>query len=170
MQNDLIAKNTRIEELEDELALTSSRKLNPVAVPNTMSPKEKQSMQNEIDNQNEMINNLSILNDKLENEIKQLKKGSTVSNAADDGSATKIASLESKIEELTADLNFAQVDCNLKRVDANQIISNSRQRRDLLTQSLVSLNTLAKANNPAIQNKAKAKIRELNTVAQNLRD
>jgi len=76
----------------------------------------------------------------------------------------------SKIKTLSADLNFSQVDCNLTRADAKQIISNARQRRELLNEALTILNNLTKSENPEIRKKAAEKISALNYIAKNIRE
>ena len=91
----------------------------------------------------------------------------------DDAKATaenKINALQEKIQYLNADLYFAKIDCNLTRADAQQIISNARQRKELLSESLTMLNTLSAYGDASIQKKAKEKILHLNHIATALHD
>jgi len=85
-------------------------------------------------------------------------------------SARADAAESSKIKSLSADLSFSQVDCNLTRADAKQIISNSRQRRELLNEALTILNNLTKSENAEIRKKAADKIAALNYIAKNIRE
>jgi hypothetical protein len=92
---------------------------------------------------------------------------------ADNANATnenKINQLQQKVLDLNADLYFTKIDCNLSRADAQQIISNARQRKELLTETLVMLNRLSSSADAGIQKKAKEKIILLNHVATTLHD
>lgn len=92
-----------------------------------------------------------------------------VSNTSS-ASEKRVAQLEQELENMNADLNFARIDCNLTRADAQQIISNARQRKELLIESLGMLNSLAKSGDDGIQKKAKEKIVRLNRIATTLHD
>ena len=117
-------------------------------------------------------------NASLAAQVTDLKKNSsqlmetTSSNhaAALTASENKVSSLEQKLHDMSADIAFARIDCNLDRADAEKIISNARQRRELLVQSLSQLNSLAGTGDAATQRKAKEKIARLNHIATTLHD
>ena len=90
--------------------------------------------------------------------------------SANTSADTKVNSLEQKVQDLNADLYFAKVDCNLSRADAQQIISNARQRKELLSESLAMLTSLSASGDAGIQKKAKEKIAHLNHIATALHD
>ncbi|MCW3092887.1 MAG: hypothetical protein JWP81_3956 [Ferruginibacter sp.] len=89
---------------------------------------------------------------------------------SDNSVKTRNAILEKKIDELNTELGLAQVDCNLVRADASQIISSSKQRRMLLSEALTILNGLSRSENAAIQKKVQDKKNRLSQVAGNFRD
>ena len=78
--------------------------------------------------------------------------------------------LQQKVDVLDAELRLARVDCNLTRVDAAQIISNSRQRKELLSEASGILTSLSKYEDADIKKKVHDKITRLNQVAANSRD
>lgn len=82
----------------------------------------------------------------------------------------KIAALQQKVDVLDAELRLARVDCNLTRVDAAQIISNSRQRKQLLSEASGILSSLSNYEDADIKKKVNEKITRLNQVAANSRD
>ncbi|MEO7533932.1 MAG: hypothetical protein ABIU30_08805 [Ferruginibacter sp.] len=75
-----------------------------------------------------------------------------------------------KLDDLDAKLLLAKIDCNLSRADAKQIISNSKQRKELLQESLSTLNSLAHSSNPSVQTKAKEKLNQLKGIVATIRD
>ncbi len=87
-----------------------------------------------------------------------------------DADPDKINSLNNKIDDLYAELTLQKVDCNLSRVSGKDIISNARQRKDLLQESLNSLRNLAGATNPVIQRKVKDKMLQLQNIAATARN
>jgi hypothetical protein len=82
----------------------------------------------------------------------------------------RVSGMEQKMAAMNADISFAQVDCNLDRADAQQIISNARQRKELLSNSLNTLKNLAASGDDNIQKKAKDRIMRLNRIANALHD
>ena len=84
--------------------------------------------------------------------------------------ATKNAVLEKQSSELTDQLRFAEVDCNLSRADARQVVYNDRQRQDLLAEALHILNELAKSSDPDVQRKANEKLTRLRSIAKMVHD
>lgn len=101
--------------------------------------------------------------------VKQLTGKGNIS-VADAGNKNRNSSPDNKIEELNIELRLAQVDCNLTRADAGQIISKSKQRRQLLSEALCILTNLSAADNAIAQKKIRDKITRLNQVAKNYRD
>ncbi|HMC84670.1 MAG TPA: hypothetical protein VKI61_04065, partial [Chitinophagaceae bacterium] len=116
-------------------------------------------------------NRLKNDNSNLVSQLAEYKK--EASAQADNANATnenKINQLQQKVLDLNADLYFTKIDCNLSRADAQQIISNARQRKELLTETLVMLSRLSCSADEGIQKKAKEKIILLNHIATTLHD
>ncbi len=110
-------------------------------------------------------------NNNLVSQVTEYKKSSSLQKEdAKAAAENKINTLEEKIQNLNADLYFAKIDCNLTRADAQQIISNARQRKELLSESLTMLNMLAASGDAGTQKKAKEKILHLNHIATALHD
>ncbi len=105
---------------------------------------------------------LKFENDKLTNELKTLNN-STAQNQV------LTSSMVSK-QNLNEQLSLAQVDCYLSRADARQIVSNSKQRKDLLENALKILKTLSQSNNASVKEAVQAKLTELKTIASNNHD
>ncbi len=80
------------------------------------------------------------------------------------------ADMLNKIEDLKTKLAFAQVDCSLTRADPRQIISNSKQRKDLLQEALNSLNNFVHSTDLSVQKKAKEKLVQLQSIASAAHD
>ncbi|MEP6746342.1 MAG: hypothetical protein ABJB86_01380 [Bacteroidota bacterium] len=121
----------------------------------------------------EKYNRLKAENNSLATQVVELKKSASAQAEnlnASTAAENKINSLEQKVQNLNADLYFAKVDCNLSRADAQQIISNARQRKELLSESLAMLNNLSASGDASIQKKAKDKIVRLNHIATTLHD
>ncbi len=118
------------------------------------------------------IASLSTANANLQKDYDRLLKrlNEASKNIPVDDYKTKTLSMQQEITDLNTALALAQVDCNLSRADATQIISNSKQRKVLLTEALNILNNLSTSENPETQKKVKNKIARLNKVATNYRD
>ena len=87
------------------------------------------------------------------------------------GSATaRTAALERQSAQLSDDLRFAEVDCNLVRADARQVIYTDKQRKELLTDALTTLNELVKSPDAETQKKARNRITMLRTIASTVHD
>lgn len=80
------------------------------------------------------------------------------------------AAQEHRTSELSDELRFAQVDCNLSRADARQMVYNAKQRKDLLTDALAALNDLARSQDPEVQKKARERIILLRSIASSVHD
>ncbi|MBC8034858.1 MAG: hypothetical protein H7Y03_11975 [Chitinophagaceae bacterium] len=118
-----------------------------------------------------MINTLKKENESLTAKINKLSTGnSTITNEMLKNEKSRAALLEKRISDLNAELRFAKVDCNLTRADVTQIISNSKQRKELLAEALASLNNLSRSDDAVIAQKAKEKFQRLNNIAKTVRD
>lgn len=104
--------------------------------------------------------------EQLNLQIASLKQSAGNTNA----NLAKTKTLQLEIDKLHSDLAFAEVDCNLIRADSKRIISNSRQRKELLTEVLNRLNKLSQSENIAVQQKANEKMKMLNGIVQTIRD
>jgi len=102
--------------------------------------------------------------------LKKLPVAASNNNNSNATNNAAVAALEQQLSASTAELNFAKIDCNLARADAQQIISNARQRKELLTEALTMLRTMEGNTDATIQKKAKEKILRLNQVAKTLHD
>ncbi|MEP7144118.1 MAG: hypothetical protein ABI707_14645 [Ferruginibacter sp.] len=172
-QNDLQEKNRRITLLEAELKTITATKENAMKHPagdinNLTKLKEDIAGQaNRIAVLTGDNNNLKKDNDRL------IKEQNNASKNVSPGELTlknKTVSLQQKIDELNTELQLAHVDCNLSRIDAGKIISNSRQRKELLDEASGILTSLAKSDDPVTKKKAQYKIVRLNQIAANTRD
>jgi chromosome segregation ATPase len=116
-------------------------------------------------------NRLKVENSSLASQVVEYKKAAAAQNENQSNAAeNKISTLQQKVQDLNADLYFAKIDCNLSRADAQQIISNARQRKELLSESLAMLNSLSTSGDAGIQKRAKEKIVRLNHIATALHD
>ncbi len=98
------------------------------------------------------------------------KKLKEVENNASQRNSPAVETPTERPTDTDAALRLAEVDCNLTRADARAIISNSRQRKALLEESLKILNTLSKSSNTRVQQQVKDKMAELNSIANTIRD
>ncbi|HTL09048.1 MAG TPA: hypothetical protein VL307_12340 [Chitinophagaceae bacterium] len=104
------------------------------------------------------------------NALKKLPPAPAINSKNSATNDAAVTALEQQLSTATAELNFAKIDCNLARADAQQIISNARQRKELLTEALGMLRSMEGNTDAAIQKKAKEKIQRLNQVAKTLHD
>lgn len=174
LQNELLQKDTRIANLETSLKVLQNAPpviKQPAAV--NAFALENKSLKEKLAASDNKVAGFTAANTSLKKDYdriaKQLSDAANVPNT-DQAAKTKAASLENKVDDLNAALGLAQVDCNLSRVDAKQIISNAKQRKILLSEALNILNSLSKSNNAAIKKQVKEKIDRLNEIATNSRD
>ncbi|MEO8582820.1 MAG: hypothetical protein ABI415_03425 [Flavitalea sp.] len=118
----------------------------------------------------DVINGLKEDNKKAQDELKKIRGSVAYNQSAYNTSSNKNSVLQEQVAQLTSDLNFAKINCNLVRADANKIISTPKQRKELLSEALQSLQELTLSENISVQQKAKEKIRELNAIASTVRD
>lgn len=166
MNRDLIAKNKRIDELENLLQSDSDKtnsqieKLKAEIVPLQATTNRQQS---ENDNLKQNIKSLTATIATLQSNL-AAKESNSKKNQE-----TSAANLE-KIQQLNDEIQLANISCNLTRADAQQIISKSKERKELLTNALQSLITLSKSDNPEIRQQANGKLKELRRIAGTIRD
>ncbi len=184
LQFDMQKKDERIALLERDLRAKENAAAQPGQAEKTQAgiaaaqlEKEKESLQKNL--KEEEMRNTGLLdltrslksdNEKLLAELNKSKKNNISDDASAQTARNKINSLQDQIDELNAALNFASIDCNLTRADARKIISNSRQRKELLADALRSLQDLSRSGNTDVQKKAKEKLAELNQIASTVRD
>jgi len=183
VKSELLAKETKIANLENALkVMQANLDKKPVAPVSVIAkvpvvvPKAPLPLSTENDNLNKekliekdnKIVALTTTNSMLQKEYDRLSKQYTDAkkNLETNDLKSKSVALESKVDELNTELRLAQVDCNLARADASQIISNSKQRRVLLSEASAILNNISKSDNAAVQKKVQDKIARLNQVAK----
>jgi len=167
LQNEVTEKVNRIASLE--MTLMQMKNAKPVVVK---------------DNNAELLQNIAILETKLDalntlnsnlkqdNERMQQSQANMSKTASNSEQILKEknTSLQQRIDDLNAEIQLVKVDCNLNRVDATQIISNAKQRRQLLNEASDMLTNLSVSGNAAVNRKVKEKINRLNQVAGNYRE
>ena len=178
-KNELLLKDNDISRLQTEIKVLQGRE--PVSL-KTSGTEEAQKGENELlktaftdqqkeyDELKDKYNRLKTDNSSLAMQLTDLKKAALQPEKINDVKDNRVEKLEQQVDDLNADLYFARIDCNLTRTDAQQIISNARQRKELLSESLVMLNSLSKSPDADIQKKAKEKIVRLKRIASTLHD
>ncbi|MDQ6901616.1 MAG: hypothetical protein M3139_01230 [Bacteroidota bacterium] len=171
LQMDVNNKNEKILSLQNEIKNERVQVANNTSAPSGNHPsqqqvqdlqasitKEKQDVADLISQNNTLLKD----NNRLNSLVTELKANTTNGQKSNGETSSDMVN---KIDDLNARLAFAQVDCNLTRADARQIISNSRQRKELLQEALTSLNALSQSKNPTIQQKAREKLTQLQSIA-----
>jgi hypothetical protein len=125
----------------------------------------------------EQVANLRHSTETLRARLTETSRPAAIKDATQDESGNRIstlvannAALEKESLQLADQLRFAQIDCNLSRADARQVVYNDRQRQDLLADALRMLNDLSKSNDPGIQREAKQKLALLKNIASTVHD
>ncbi len=167
------------------LALENQIKIQSQVIPdnNTLSATEIrlngeiETLKSDLEKEKEKSSNLVTLNNSLSKDNNQLtvmltevKSNVAKSENQERADRSKNDLLQNKISDLNAELIFAKIDCNLTRANASQIISNSRQRRDLLQESLTQLNNLSSSNSVSIQKRVREKLSQLQNIVATVRD
>ncbi|MEP7258146.1 MAG: hypothetical protein ABI687_07160 [Flavitalea sp.] len=175
-ENDLHKKEEKIKDLENKLRQRTNQET-AQSKPEELAKQESGSLQQALTEEEIRSAKLLDINNAQKQDIEQLsaqlakeKRSSAYDDANMKTVKNKNASLEEEVDELTAELNFARIDCNLTRADAKKIISNSRQRKELLAEALQTLEALAQSDNTNTKKKVKDKIGELNQIASTVRD
>ncbi len=184
LKMDLSNKNDQILTLENGLKNVKSDASNN-STEALATAQQVQSLQADLAKAKQALTNLTSQNNTISkdnnrltaqiNELELNNKTDGQKTAAGDNNTNNTnnsndANMLNKIEDLNTQLAFAQVDCNLTRADPKQIISNSKQRKDLLQEALNSLNNFARSNNAAIQKKAREKLVQLQSIASAAHD
>ncbi|MEP6682889.1 MAG: hypothetical protein ABJA35_06500 [Parafilimonas sp.] len=168
IQTELQAKQTEINILTNQLE--ASKNVANINTPQNFKKylSQQDSMLNELlESEKQKNENLTSYNDKLKRDNLKLKDQldkSSVNNENENLSAQQTK------DQVNAQLNLEKVDCYLLRADATQIISNAKQRADLLESALSILNTLSQSSNASIQQQAKLKMAKLKSIAANNHD
>ena len=175
MQNEVVARDKRIAELQNQNYSLEQRVKTAASTGSatTASQQNTDALKATINDQEKRIASLTTANSALEKQNAVYSNAAVAKPAVDNGSAamkSQNALLEKQVASLTAEVRLAQVDCSLSRADASQIISNSKQRKALLSDALVTLNGLAATSDPTIRKKVTDKMVKLNQVASNVHD
>jgi chromosome segregation ATPase len=180
LKNKLLDKENRIIDLENELAAARLKTpviTSPVTSTGDVLQEENNDLKRQLDEAlnktSNLQNQLTALkreNNQLAVQLSQANGTATASASGAEALKNRNTELERRILEQNLALSFMQVDCNLARVDAQQVISNARQRKELLLQTLGILNGLAISPDAAIRKKVKEKTAQLHKLAGAIRD
>lgn len=171
MQSELSLKELHVQDLMAKLTVKNafSNKGNQVNY-NDLLQQQDSIAENLLNAQKKRADNLIAYNNKLKSDndklslaIQQLKNPKQQPVNKDDISSASAQNLNDQ-------LSLVKADCYLSRADARQIISNSKQRKDLLQTALEILNPLLQSSNIAIKQQAQLKLNELKTIALNNHD
>ena len=174
LQNELQQKNNQLLTLENSIKSMGKEK-GSVVQKNDIQEGNSSALKKSITDLENKVYLLTSTNYILKQDNEKFLKAQT--NAAKTNSSdndpnlkNKAIALQKNVDMLDAELRLARVDCNLSRVDASQIISNSRQRKELLSEASGILTSLSKYDDAEIKKKVHDKITRLNQVAANSRD
>ena len=173
-QNELQEKTNKIATLESELKAMTVKgpAIAPSKTDNTSD--DVTALKENITELTNKVTSLTTANNALKQDnekiVKQQNDAIKNLNAGELSFKNKTAGMQQRVDALNAELRLAQVDCNLNRVDASQIISTSKQRKQLLSEASGILTSLSNTDDPAIKKKVQDKILRLNQVAANSRD
>ncbi len=176
MQDEIQARNNRISVLENHINLIEGRSaLNFSLADNVVANQQNiDGLRATISTQEKKITSLTTANATLEKLSRENSEALELAKASSDNSSTDLkaqsVALEKRVNDLNTEIRLAQVDCNLSRVDATQIVSNARQRKALLSDALNTLNYLAVNGDAMLKKRVLEKINRLNQVASTLRD
>jgi hypothetical protein len=174
MQNTIIEKEQRITALENQLKNTSLNNNATIKNIPELNPGKLKALNDNITQQKNELANLAIINNRLKQDNERLlqQKNESAKNISTSEAKLqeRIVVLEQNMEEASADLRLAQVDCNLTRVDAGKIIYTSKQRKELLFEASNILTSLAKSGDGSIRKKVDNRIARLNKIAANSKD
>lgn len=169
LQNDLNEKIRRIAVLE-----TSLSRFNNVKQVPPESNENAVVLQQRIADLESNLAALNVKNSNLKQDNERLQKANTeaikAAGSVEQVFREKNTLLQERINELNAEIQLVKVDCNLNRVDASQIISTAKQRKQLLNEASDILTALSASADVGISRKVKEKIIKLNKVAANYRE
>lgn len=156
-------------EKDRQLQQLSGRDVNPAK---TIKTNRRDSLARMLDEEESRSTGLlDIVND-LKAEVASLRARNNLLQS-DQRKSVDIAryhDLQREIEEISAELYLAKVDCNLTRVDADKIVSTSRQRKQLLSDALQVLDNMSQSDNEMIKAKALEKRQYLQEVSAKIRE
>lgn len=173
LQNELQQKNNQLLSLESSIKNKVTENNNTVQKEDIQEENTTSLKKNIADLENKVYwltsTNYTLKqdNDKMLKVQTEALKNSSINESTSKNSTVV---LQQKVDGLEAELRLARVDCNLTRVDASQIISNSRQRKELLSEASGILTSLSKSGDAGIKKKVQDKIVRFNQVAANSRD
>lgn len=176
VQNEIQARDSRIAALEDYINLLGNKGMASISIANKIVANQQNidELRLTINEQEKKIANLTAANTALVKDsqtnveaLDQVKKGTDNSSVTLRNQNT---ALEKMVNELSVEVSLAQVDCNLTRADAGQIISNSRQRKVLLSDALSTLKNLSINGDAGIKMKVQDKLNRLNQIAATVHD
>jgi chromosome segregation ATPase len=175
LKTELQQKDDYIATLEEELKMWQDDKAYTTNDIITTLKKETETLKLLVASKEKEISSLKNVNSSLDNDIKTLNTQLTSTRTSANNTEVEViknkyAALEHRYQQLNADLDFAKIDCNLTRADSKQIISNSKQRKELLSEALDILNDLSKSENDEIQKRANNKITQLSQIVSTIRD
>ena len=176
LQNELQQKNNQLLTLENSIKSIDKEKGNlTTAKNNDVEQNNSAALRKNIIDLENKVYLLTSTNYILKQDNDKFLRAQTEPAKSNSGSndvilKNKNVTLQRNIDMLDAELRLARVDCNLTRVDASQIISNSRQRKELLSEASGILTSLSKYDDADIKKKVNDKITRLNQVAANSRD
>ena len=176
LQNELQQKNNQLLTLENSIKSIDKEKGNlTTAKNNDVEQNNSAALRKNIIDLENKVYLLTSTNYILKQDNDKFLRAQTEPAKSNSGSndvilKNKNVTLQRNIDMLDAELRLARVECNLTRVDASQIISNSRQRKELLSEASGILTSLSKYDDADIKKKVNDKITRLNQVAANSRD
>ena len=176
LQNELQQKNNQLLTLENSLKSMDKEKSNSTTVQkNDVEESNSSALRKSIADLENKVYLLTSTNYILKQDNEKFLRTQTEPAKSNTSSSdvilkNKNLTLQRNIDMLDAELRLARVECNLTRVDASQIISNSRQRKELLSEASGILTSLSKYDDADIKKKVNDKITRLNQVAANSRD
>ena len=164
MQNELSAKEAQITGLSSQLHILKYRASGSTpdyaslikrqdSVINVLLQAQKKRNENLIS----LNTKLKLDNDNLNNKLKSLNNSVTQNQYV---STTMISK-----HDMDEQLELAEVDCYLSRANTKLIISNAKQRKVLLQNALVILNTLSLSKNISTKQAVQSKLAQLESIA-----
>lgn len=176
LQDEIQARNSRIEVLESYIKLFEGRSIANVSIANNavINQQNTDLLRSTISAQDKKIASLTAANAALESEARAnteaLEQARKSADSNPTASKNQTALFEKRINDMNTEIRLAQVDCSLSRVDATQMISNAKQRKAILADALNTLNTLGANGDVILKKKVSDKIIRLNQVASTLHD
>lgn len=170
MQNALHNKEVEIVQLNSKLYSNKNLATNNNKIDYNNLFKQQESVVDKVlESQKKKNENLTSYNAKLKRENDNLYNELETLRDSNIQNQIKTASTITKAE-LNEQLKLAKVDCYLLRADTRQIISNAKQRRELLQTAQQLLNSLSQSGSNSVKEEVQSKLNELKTIAANDHD